>query len=80
MDFTENYPDSSSSVALATRSGDLDTLKRLVREGKTIEAQDNRGWRPIHEATYWGHVNCLKFLVQLGSTPLFTLFVPFYMD
>jgi len=63
MDFTESYPDSSSSVALAARVGDLETLKRLVGQGKSIESQDNRGWRPIHEAACWGHAECIKFLV-----------------
>ena len=64
MDFTENYPDSSSSVALASRAGDLETLKQLIRQGKSIEIQDNRGWKPIHEAACWGHAECLKFLLQ----------------
>ena len=70
MDFSESYPDSSSSVALAARAGDLETLKRLFGQGKTIESQDNRGWRPIHEAACWGHAECLKFLVTYSNTVL----------
>jgi ankyrin repeat/SOCS box protein 3 len=68
MDFSESYPDSSSSVALAARAGDLEILKRLVGQGKTIESQDNRGWRPIHEAAC--HAECLKFLVTHSNTVL----------
>lgn len=64
MDFTERYPDSSSSVALAVRRGDVETLKRLVERGKSIETRDNRGYRPIHEAAHWGQDDCLKFLVE----------------
>lgn len=64
MDFTESYPDSSSSVALAVRRGDVDTLKRLIERGKSVEILDNRGYRPIHEAAYWNQGDCLKLLLE----------------
>lgn len=70
MNFSESYPDSSSSVALAARSGNLDELKRLVELGRNVQAQDNRGWRALHEAAFWNHADCLQFLVQLGSISL----------
>ena len=66
MDFSESYPDSLSSVALAARSGNLEALRRLVGLGKSVETQDNRGWRPLHEATFWNHGDCIEFLAQLG--------------
>ncbi|XP_032797338.2 ankyrin repeat and SOCS box protein 3 isoform X1 [Daphnia magna] len=69
MNFDENYPDSSSSVALAARAGNLETLKWLVsHQGNSIESQDNRGWRPIHEAAYCDHAECLKFLLCHSNT------------
>jgi len=67
MDFNEIYPDSSSSVALAARSGNLASLKNLISEKKPFERQDNRGWRPIHEAAYWNHSHCLEYLLNLGK-------------
>ena len=73
MDFTERYPDSSSSVALAVRRGDVETLKRLVERGKSIETRDNRGYRPIHEAAHWGQDDCLKFLVESTVDSLFKM-------
>ena len=64
MDFTERYPDSSSSVALAVRRGDVDSLRRLVERGKSLETRDNRGYRPIHEAAHWSQDDCLKLLLE----------------
>lgn len=64
MDFTEAYPDTTSPVALAARTGDLNKLRRLVSRGKSTEIQDNRGWRAIHEAAFWGQTECLNFLLQ----------------
>lgn len=68
MDFDENYPDTSSSIALAARAGNLETLQRLISQGKSVESQDNRGWRPIHEAAYWDHAECLSLLLHHSNT------------
>lgn len=65
MDFSETFPDSCTSVALSARSGNLTRLKELVREKKSLETQDNRGWRPIHEAAHWNHSHCLEYLLNL---------------
>lgn len=70
MDLTEHYPDTSTSVALACRSGNIETLKELIRQGKSVESVDNRGWRPIHEAACWNHADCIKFLVNNGEQSL----------
>lgn len=51
-------------------NGDLDTIKRLL-QGKTPEegeellnAQDSRGWQPLHEAIRGGHTNLVRYFVQ----------------
>lgn len=66
MDFSEVYPDTCSSMALAARRGDLAALRRLTQAGKSCETADNRGWRPVHEAAYWNRVDCLSFLIREG--------------
>jgi len=65
MDFSEVYPDSCSSVALAARNGNLTKLKELIEKKKPCDARDNRGWRPIHEAAYWNNSDCLQHLLSL---------------
>ena len=67
MDFTESYLDTSSSVALAARAGNVEALERLIRQGKSLNQQDNRGWRPIHEAAYWGNSQCLRILLSQSN-------------
>ena len=64
MDFSERYLDSSSTVSLAVRRGDVTVLKQLIEQGKSLETRDNRGWRPIHEASHWDHGECLRLLLE----------------
>jgi ankyrin repeat and SOCS box protein 3 len=67
MDFTESYLDTCSSVALAARAGNVEALERLIRQGKSLNQQDNRGWRPIHEAAFWGNSQCLRILLTQSN-------------
>lgn len=67
MDLSEHYPDSSSSVALACRTGDVEALRVLLGHGKSVDSQDNRGWRPIHEAASWDHADCIRCLIETGT-------------
>ena len=74
MDFSEVYPDSCSSVALAVRRGDMDALHDLLqRKKRSCEMPDNRGWRPIHEAAYWDKIDCLKFMIQRSGVCIIAL-------
>ncbi|KAL3873609.1 hypothetical protein ACJMK2_036705 [Sinanodonta woodiana] len=64
MDFREAYPDTCSTVGMAAMIGDLQTMMKLVQAGKPVDVKDNRGWTPLHEASFNGHANCIKFLLQ----------------
>lgn len=66
MDFSEIYPDTCSSVALAARKGDLSLMELLVGQGKSFSTKDNRGWMPLHEAAYWDNADCLHFITHLS--------------
>lgn len=35
-----------------------------VKQGAEIEAQDNRGWTALFHATFSGHQNMVKFLLD----------------
>ncbi|XP_053408504.1 ankyrin repeat and SOCS box protein 3-like [Mercenaria mercenaria] len=67
MDFQEVYPDTCSSVSRAARTGNIDLLKRLIRSGKPVDIKDNRGWQPLHEASFHGNTECLRNILKHGA-------------
>nr|XP_057921882.1 ankyrin repeat and SOCS box protein 3 isoform X2 [Doryrhamphus excisus] len=67
MDFTECYVDTVSSVAAAARVGCRRRLRRLIREGRSVDCPDNRGWTALHEAAASGSVGCLKEILSAAS-------------
>ncbi|NXS94511.1 ASB3 protein, partial [Jacana jacana] len=67
MDFTEAYSDRCSAVGLAAREGNVTTLKKLIKQGYSIDVPDNRGWVPIHEAAAHNSSECLRLLICAAS-------------
>ncbi|XP_020665581.3 ankyrin repeat and SOCS box protein 3 isoform X1 [Pogona vitticeps] len=63
MDFTEAYSDRCSTVGRAAREGNVKDLKKLIREGYSVDVPDNRGWMAIHEAAFHNTSECLKVLI-----------------
>lgn len=37
--------------------------------GCDINAKDNAGFTPLHEAVTKGHLNCVKLLLEQGADP-----------
>ncbi|XP_074256279.1 ankyrin repeat and SOCS box protein 3 isoform X1 [Saimiri boliviensis] len=68
MDFTEAYVDTCSTVGLAAREGNVKVLRKLLRNGRSVDVADNRGWMPIHEAAYHNSVECLQMLINADSS------------
>uniref|UniRef100_H3AH15 Ankyrin repeat and SOCS box containing 3 n=1 Tax=Latimeria chalumnae TaxID=7897 RepID=H3AH15_LATCH len=68
MDFTEAYSDSCSTVGHTVREGHVKLLKKLIKQGRSIDVADNRGWMPIHEAACHDSVGCLQFLIQAAPS------------
>lgn len=52
---------------IAAAQGDLDTLKRLCREGADINRQDPSGWTPMHHAIDQHHPNVVRWLIDQGA-------------
>lgn len=50
IDFDWRNLDSAPRLSWAIRAGDIDSLRKLIDEGASINAADNRGWTPLHEA------------------------------
>jgi ankyrin repeat protein len=46
------------------RQGNLDILKLLVKHGASQNLKNKDGWFPIHLATYFGHYELVKFLIN----------------
>ncbi|XP_069706374.1 ankyrin repeat and SOCS box protein 3 [Phaenicophaeus curvirostris] len=68
MDFTEAYSDRCSVVGLAVREGNVKMLRKLIKQGYSVDVQDNRGWMPIHEAAAHNFSECLRVLVHAASS------------
>ena len=51
------------------RGGDLDTVRRLIAAGPaSVDADDERGWRPIFHAGLWRHEEIgARLLIEAGA-------------
>lgn len=67
MDFTEAYSDRCSTVGLAAREGNVKMLRKLIKQGYSLDVPDNRGWMPIHEAAAHNASECLRLLIDAGK-------------
>ncbi|XP_033000968.1 ankyrin repeat and SOCS box protein 3 isoform X3 [Lacerta agilis] len=68
MDFTEAYSDRCSAVGLAAREGNAKQLKKLIKQGYSVDVPDNRGWMAIHEAAFHNAAECLKLLIRAAPS------------
>ncbi|NWI34919.1 ASB3 protein, partial [Sula dactylatra] len=68
MDFTEAYSDRCSAVGLAAREGNVKMLRKLIKQGYSIDVPDNRGWVPIHEAAAHNSGECLRLLIRAAPS------------
>ena len=42
-------------------------LVTMFQQGAELEAHDERGWTALFHATYSGHQNMVRFLLQEGA-------------
>ena len=59
-----------SPLHLAAKHGKFDRVKELIEEGANINAKDNAGWTPLHEAAQYSGVRgqeVLEYLVAKGA-------------
>lgn len=58
----KNY--GATPLMLASSCGNETVVYFLLQNGAKIDAQDNRGWTSLFYATYQGHVNVVKMLLE----------------
>lgn len=56
-----------SALALVTRKDDAETLRWLLSLGMEVDARDQFGGTPLHEAVEYGSVECFRILSDAGA-------------
>ncbi|XP_037359898.1 ankyrin repeat and SOCS box protein 2 [Talpa occidentalis] len=49
-------------VLKAIKEGDEEALKAMIKAGKNLAEPNKEGWLPLHEAAYYGQLDCLRAL------------------
>ncbi len=61
----------SANIHEAAKNGDLDEIKRLLKENPALlNEQDNEGRTPLHTAAECGHLNIVRYLVDEEKVPV----------
>ncbi|XP_061635630.1 oxysterol-binding protein-related protein 1 isoform X3 [Phyllopteryx taeniolatus] len=70
-------PQPEEQFLCCARNGDLDGIRKLLASqvsGKTTldinckgKSKSNRGWRPLHLASYFGHIDVVDQLLKAGA-------------
>ena len=59
--------ESRNALHHASASGDVKTLARLVKNGMSIEQQDNKGYTPLLVAALESQTDVVNFLTSQGN-------------
>lgn len=57
-------------VLKAIKEGDEEALKAMIQAGKNLAEPNKEGWLPLHEAAYYGQLDCLRALQRAYPTAL----------
>jgi ankyrin repeat protein len=52
---------------MAIKNGDVERIKKLISQGADVNAKDNRGMTPLHQAAYYGRRQVAKVLIAKGA-------------
>ena len=67
----------------ATKDGNIDLVKELVKNGVDVNCNDQNDQNPLHHACYLGHLDIARVLIDNGATnpypafDSFAVYVPF---
>lgn len=57
----------TTGIHKASKTGDVETAKRLIGEGASINDSDGWSFSPLHYAAENGHLNMAKLLIENGA-------------
>jgi ankyrin repeat protein len=53
----------------AAFNGDVERVRKLLKEGKNPNTKDEYGWTPLHWATLGGHADVARLFLEHGADP-----------
>lgn len=56
-----------TALHCAAENGDLKMVKNLIQQGADITRTTKDGWTSLMIATYYGHINIVKYLIQMSD-------------
>ncbi|GFS32906.1 ankyrin repeat domain-containing protein 12 [Nephila pilipes] len=56
-----------TSLHVATIKGDFEKVKKLLKQGASVNTVDNAGWTPLHEACNYGWYKIAKLLIEYDA-------------
>ncbi|XP_071476745.1 cyclin-dependent kinase inhibitor 2A-like [Diadema antillarum] len=56
-----------SDLATAAASGDVNLVKRLVRDGADVNQKSRDGFTPLCNAAFWGYSDIAEYLLKHGA-------------
>lgn len=62
--------DRQTALVFAANRGHIDIVRMLVNKKANINAQDDKGWTALSEASYRGRYDVVEFLLEKGATTL----------
>lgn len=64
----KSFTTGSTSAHAAAREGKVDEIQQEIKKNKAVvNAKDENGWGPIHEAARGGHLEVVKLLIENGA-------------
>lgn len=63
---TKHKKSGDNAAIIAARFGRLDILEILYKNGMDFEQRNDDGKRALHEAAYSSHLDCVRFLIDVG--------------
>jgi len=65
----KKFTTGSTELHYAAQKGDVDMAKQHIKDQgpKKVNAKDENGWTPLHEASRRGHFELIKLLVENGA-------------
>ena len=67
---TRDGSDHQTAIVWAADEGHLSIVKMLVERKANINAQDDKGWTALSEASYRGHLKVVEFLLKNKASTL----------